>query len=517
MVAVTVVQPTPPPSFSPSALMSPAAAAYASKACTISPSSPPSSSTNKTSRIFRRVSRNISSPFSATNNTAASTSSPFSPSYSLVSTPVEQEKEILAPRVASSREEDKENKAVRRLSRKPVPSSLELDALEAEPTAERQPRTKRARASSPTDVVDGLWTSTCDARDDDLDLPFSASPSASPILSSRRWSIASSSSGSTTSTASGFTSPVAPAVADLAILLSTSARRASIPSPAALAGNAALSPRLARIAAFTNTVTHPSRTGDHVGQVEKAAADYAAKLHNSLVLPEIELPWLPTLFSDATSATLPPSAAAFPSPPARMSLPPSPATSTSGCGTGAAMFHPLSLHRSHSSSADSDHSSPDSSTSGLSAFSHSDSSSSTSSLGSPPASLSPKTSSSHSPPRAPAPSTRKSLFRITTASGAQLILDLPLPLSLPLSAPASPSLSSSSGSGSSSFRQPSLGNDSEWGESDEVGGEKGVGTGVGVGVGVGVEGGVSTSWVERDEEDEEGEVLVIALAAPRVG
>ncbi|GAA5895952.1 hypothetical protein JCM6882_005569 [Rhodosporidiobolus microsporus] len=508
---------------SPSPLMSPAAALYASKAQSASPStSAPSSSKSKTSRIFRRVSRNIPSPFSSATNTPSLTSSPFSPAYTPISTPSASDTAVLAPCVAPA-PTTSEKKAARRLSRKPVPaSSPDLEAEEAAFLAARQaeqPRQKRARPSPRAEnVVDGLWTTTCDARPDEEDDLLTSSP----VLShhSRRSSSASSSTLSTR-----FTTPtIPPAVADLAILLSTSARRASIPSPAALAGNAALSPRLARIAAFTSTVAQLGGEDEGVqgrGAVAAAATEHAVRLRNSFDLPEIELPWLPTLFPEGTPVTPPRSS--FPSPQMRTvhamaAAPPSPATS-------GATFYPLSLHSSHSSDE-----SGSLSSSQLSDYSLS-SGSTTSTLPTPPASLSPKTSpcaSSFAAFPAQAQTNRKSMFRITTASGAHLILDLPSSSSL---APAGPTLRSASPSPSprlpsldfSPLRRASAGAD-WWNASSpspnpsEGGGDKFVDALSTPLKEWGAEErglGVSTSWVEKDDEDD-GEVLVIALT-PKLG
>ncbi|GAA6028164.1 hypothetical protein JCM8097_006892 [Rhodosporidiobolus ruineniae] len=457
--------------FRPSPLMSPAACAYAR---------PAASSAGKSSKkgIFRRVSRNVASPFSSAQSTPQLSYSPYSSSGAsspAIRTPPSRSSATCSPVSTATKEEKKEKP--RRLPRKAVPRSPDLRQLEQEhEEQENQRPTRRSRPSSP-EVVDGLWTSTCDYS------PTSSPTAVFPSSSSRRSSGASSQLS--------YAAPIDPRDGDRAILLSASRRRSSVPSPAVLAANAALSPRLARIVAFTSTV---SRRGS---KDDDATVDQHA-LETSFDLPEIELPWLPTLFPSGTPLLSSPSSPA-PGPEGTPSL-----LITDACPT----CYPSSTHSHHSYSSSSS-----------SSFS---SHSSSSTLPTPP-SASPAPSSPKNKPAAS--SFRQSLFRVQAANGAHLVISSDLPLSLSLSSTSPKStyqiLDRSPPLPSLDFEKPGQGGE-EWDEhfvdalstpmKEEVLSSSSSGSGgyfsSSAVTGKGEEGAASASWTELD--DEEGEVLVIS-------
>ncbi|BGP16443.1 hypothetical protein JCM10213v2_004445 [Rhodosporidiobolus nylandii] len=404
----------------------------------------PRESKGKTSRLFRRTSRRTP-PGPAVSSTPSRPLTHFSPSYAAASCglhppPPHELETLLLPGLPPPPPKEKKPQ---KLPRKAVPvAPAEAQQQEAKQAVSRAAqgdagRERGLQSQAPElDVVDGLWTSTCDER---ADLPSSPS--------SRRSSSVSSSSSSTPDSHA----------ADLAIYLSKSARRASIPSPAALASNAALSPRLARIAAFSTTLAqlHP--------EPEKEA-DAANAFETSFELPELELPWLPTLFPSGAPFLGDSSSPLAPSSPITSPAPRSPTLSSSPC-------YPSSPSSSDSSYAASN-------------FSSSDAASTCSTL--------PTLSSVYLVP--PASTHRKSLFRVQAANGAHVVID------------ASP-CTSTAATFAPSPRLPSLdlsGARGRW--DDKIFAEdlsppkeehklQSPGTGV-------------SSWVEDDEED--GEVLVIA-------
>lgn len=442
-----------------------AAYAYAAAGRAAPASRSSNNSNNKTNRILRRVSRNMS-PFSSTGTTPSlscspvSVSSPRSAPPTPYAAPYSPPTDFVVPTKIADRP--------RRLRRKPVPGSSttseqqEKENVEVE-AAQTSGTKRERRPSSPAESDDCLWTSTtCN------DMP---SPPSSPDLSASRRS---SETPSSILAAAG--------EAELAILLSTVRRRSSIPSPAALAANASLSPRLARIAAFANTVSSKDRFGS---------------IDSSFDLPELELPWLPTLFPMGTPhlevdgdgfSPIAQTLATFPSPPS--------STSTSTGGT---------------LSASSSLSYPSSSSSASSSDSHSDAHSVlTASTFPTTAPHSPTSShlsfSSAFPPTASSSSRhRKNLFRVVGANGEHVVIDTTVSTS---KTPRLPSLDfssvtpSSDAGGLERFHTPQS---TPMGEFDRQ-------LGHGLGMSTGEE--TSTSWVEVDEADG-GEVLVIALS-PRL-
>ncbi|GJN90704.1 hypothetical protein Rhopal_003718-T1 [Rhodotorula paludigena] len=165
----------------------------------------------------------------------------------------------------------KDKSKTRRIPRKAVPSFSEHES------------------SSAAGPAGTLWSETCDERD----LP------PLPLDAGRRGS-----AGSTLSVEEDY-------AATCAMLIASYRRRASIPSPAAIAANDALSPRLARLAAFTNTlesIAGGAAQGRRLSMEEAGATSWE--------LPDLELPWLPTLFPDGTPIVDPLMTSPASSPPA---------------------------------------------------------------------------------------------------------------------------------------------------------------------------------------------------------
>ncbi|GAA5857991.1 hypothetical protein JCM1840_000996 [Sporobolomyces johnsonii] len=174
----------------------------------------------------------------------------------------------------------------RRIPRKPVPQLRPLDEIvlsdasssssmsEAEEDVSelREERRRQQRRARTPDVVDGLWTSTCDERYDE------------PVPSwCRNQSIAS---------AYGY-------------------GMAEYDSP--------LSPRVPRLAAFTHTISH---------FVDGSTSKPSRRGRSSFDMPELELPWLPTLFPNDVPSLVQLDDDGFPKLDA---APPSPALSGSTC------------------------------------------------------------------------------------------------------------------------------------------------------------------------------------------
>ncbi|GAA5989568.1 hypothetical protein JCM11641_004600 [Rhodosporidiobolus odoratus] len=461
------------------------------------------STRSKTSRLFGRVSRSVSpSSTSAGSISPSSISSPQPSScppatYNPLPAQARVPTRVTGPCEAPVRAKDRP----RKLPRKPVPLAPEVEraerALEAALAMRRSQRRAQRRAQSEQspqlEVVDGLWTSTCDERTDDL-------PKLDPP-SSRR-------SSSSSSTSFNFYASICDSEdGEQAIRLSTSARRASIPSPAAIAANASLSPRLARIAAFTNAVSQlePDAKGED---------SLACALRTSFELPDLELPWWPTLFPtgtpllDETPSPTPSSSSAFA---VRVDTPPSPVSPS---------YPPAFGSRKSSSSS--------------SSSSFSSSTDSTSILTTPLVS----SALSLTPPLQPWGGIRKSLFRVEAANGTHIVIDTSPSLSSQASfssaSSSSPSLSYTSSSSSPRLHSLDLSGlrhkGGKWGDESELfvdalstplkegtegGEEKRLGYLPTVTADQGQGGkdkasSSSMSWVERDDEDEE--VLVISLS-----
>ncbi|GAA6001413.1 hypothetical protein JCM10207_006654 [Rhodosporidiobolus poonsookiae] len=440
------------------------------------------STKGKAHKMLKRMSRNIS-PFSSTASTPSLASpSAFSPASSSPYTPPIA---VLAPCTAPTPSE----KRPRRLPRKPVPDAPEVRQLrlqedEKQARAAIERRRQRRVRQSPRPVVDGLWTSTCDERDD-LPKPQQG------VFPSRRGSSASSASSSTRQ------APGSPTPGEAAILLSTSARRASLPSPAAVAGNASLSPRLARIAAFTSTISQLSTPAKVQEQAQHAFA-------TSFELPEIDLPWLPTLFPEGTplleALTTPPMASSptfaapttFAAIPSVGLLPAFTPSSPSSSLTGSTLY-PTSSHASSSSSSGS---------SADSHFSLDSSICSSVSLSTPPPAS----------PTSASPAARKTLFRVQAANGTHVVIEAP---SSALKAPASPSRFSSASPrlpsldlstlGPAGWPTPEQGDDAVERFVDALSTPLGEFSAAENGLGAGSA--EACSWVE---DDDDGEVLVIS-------
>ncbi|BGP40335.1 hypothetical protein JCM10450v2_004315 [Rhodotorula kratochvilovae] len=158
-------------------------------------------------------------------------------------------------------------RAPRRLPRKAVPLAQGDEVLASPTTAKTQhappPRPPRSLRRPSPPFVDGLW---CDSGRALPALPTDASRSSS--------------SSSTTSSSGPF-----PAHRRSSTALPSSP---SPSSPAPLS----LSPRLARLAAFASTL---SQLEGDAALARRLSLEVAAG-ESSFALPELELPWLPTLF-----------------------------------------------------------------------------------------------------------------------------------------------------------------------------------------------------------------------------